>query len=66
MKFMTRFDFFAFHDCAFAALFPLLLQTRVMMCGSIALETVDISFLFEAQIAILMARTRRNRKKSMN
>lgn len=62
MKFTIHFVFFAFCDCAFPAAFPLFLQTRVMVCGRLlALEIVDIAFLFETQLSILMDRSRRNR-----
>ena len=58
MKFTTRFVFFASRNCAFAALFLLLLQTHVMVCGRLTLEIVDIAFLFETQLAILIGRAK--------
>lgn len=64
MKFTIHFVFFAFCDCAFPAAFPLFLQTRIMVCGRLlTLEIVDIAFLFETQLVILMDRSRRNRNK---
>lgn len=66
MKFTTCFVFFAFRNCAFAALFLLLLQTRVVVCGRFALEIVDIAFLFETQLTILIGRARQDRKNSVN